>query len=248
VNMNMIDKRLPLALASALLLSSPSILHAQSMSFGGSPGSFTNFNFPIISPSFSRHVLNIARNDKVSATPPSNAPVDLSVGSDAALSARARASFMADINRGANNALVRGIADSFNHRNVRSQFGEAIAPYGLRETDLADICAAYYVAMWMIANQSVLPNRAQVQAVSRQIHGLLIEQGAHVDVVQRQLGAEEIMYKTVWAIDLRQQTQASGDEQIRQQFADVVWNMFKQQQDLDLRALLLTDKGFMPKK
>jgi len=67
-------------------------------------------------------------------------------------------------------------------------------------------------------------------------------------VVQRQLGAEEIMYKTVWAIDLRQQTQASGDEQIRQQFADVVWNMFKQQQDLDLRALLLTDKGFMPKK
>ncbi|OJY72010.1 MAG: hypothetical protein BGP09_24970 [Rhizobium sp. 60-20] len=155
---------------------------------------------------------------------------------------------MADINRGANNALVRGIADSFNHRNVRSQFGEAIAPYGLRETDLADICAAYYVAMWMIANQSVLPNRAQVQAVSRQIHGLLIEQGAHVDVVQRQLGAEEIMYKTVWAIDLRQQTQASGDEQIRQQFADVVWNMFKQQQDLDLRALLLTDKGFMPKK
>ncbi len=58
-------------------------------------------------------------------------------------------------------------------------------------------------------------------------------------------GAEEIMYKTVWLIHLRQEAQRLADQQAQQQLADVTWQAFKRDQALDLRATRLTDAGLV---
>ncbi|GGF06506.1 hypothetical protein GCM10011611_10030 [Aliidongia dinghuensis] len=231
--------------ALSLLLAMPVPAHAQALAFGGSPGSFANFNFPIISPQLSRNILQRAAGPDKAVHSARGTTVDLTVGNDPAVSARARQAFLDDIHRGASNGLTRQIELSLQQQDVRSQFGLAISPYGLHLNDLADVTAAYYVAMWMAANQAPPPTKPQVQAVGGQLHEVLAEQGIHLDPVQRQLGAEEIMYKTVWLIHLRQEAERLADQRARQQLADVVWQAFKRQQNVDLRATLLTDAGLV---
>ncbi len=235
----------------ALSIAVATDVQAQSVGFGGSPGSFTTFNFPIISPQFSRHVLQMSpdrnkpANRNNGAQPARGSQSDLVVGHDATVSARARQAFLDDIRRGESNGLTRQIELSMQQRDVRSQFGEAISPYGLRPDNLADVCAAYYAAMWMTANRAPLPTRSQVQALSRQIDGAFLAGATQLDAAQRQQGAEEIMYKTVWLIHLRQEAQRLADQQAQQQLADVTWQAFKRDQALDLRATRLTDAGLV---
>jgi hypothetical protein len=179
------------------------------------------------------------------AQPSRTTPVDLSVGDDPALSARAKEAFLADIHRGANNGLTGQIELSLQQRNVRSQFREATSPYGLSLDTLPDICAAYYAVMWMIANQAGLPTRPELQGLSRQLRGVFAEENVQLDAARRQLGAEEIMYKTVWLIHLRQEAQHLGNQRAQQQLADIAWQALKREQNLDLREVRLTDAGLV---
>ena len=213
--MHMIGKRLAnLYSVLALILTMSTEVHAQAMGFGGSPGSFISFNFPIMSPQFSRHVLQTAKGGKTAQPAPATS-VELSVGDDPALSACAKEAFLADIHRGANNGLTGQIELSLQQRDVRSQFSEAVSPYGLSLDTLPDICAAYYAVMWMIANQAGLPTRPELQGLRRQLRGVFAEENAQLDAARRQLGVEEIMYKTVWLIHLRQEAQHLGNQKKR---------------------------------
>src|SRR5579883_1554395 len=168
---------------------------------------------------------------------------DQSVGDDPRISAQVKEAFLSDL-RQRNPAIAAQMEASFNRRDVRLQFNEAIAPYGLHSDNAIDVVAAYLTAMWMAANQAPLPSTSQVQGVSRQLRDEMSAQSRPSSPAERQRNAEVLMYETVWLIDLRQQAQRQNNRLALQQLADTVEQKFRAG-NVELRALRLTDAGLI---
>ncbi|HNR90898.1 MAG TPA: hypothetical protein PKO41_00600 [Dokdonella sp.] len=181
------------------------------------------------------------------SVPPSYPRDDFRVSFAPEVSSAVRHDYIAAIAR-STNPRVASELDNFYARNpVRSQFEIAIRPYGLRSDDLADIAAAHLVVMWMTANDAALPDVRQVRGVQAQVQRQMASSGAatpHAD--QRQRIAEALMYQTVTLIKVREQAQAERAVAQLASLADSAQATMARQ-DVDLRGMVLTDEGLVPR-
>lgn len=185
--------------------------------------------------------------ERVSSAPARYPRDDFRVVFAPAVSSAVKREYIASIER-STNARAAGELDAFYSRNpVRSQFDIAIRPYGLRSDDLADVAAAHLVVMWMTANDARLPDAAQVRGVQAQVQRQMASSGAATPRAEdRQRIAEALMYQTVTLIKVREQAQAESSTAYLRQLADSAQAMMASQ-DVDLRAMQLTEDGLVPR-
>lgn len=160
--------------------------------------------------------------------------------------------------------LRRDAAEAYIQRVTRSnpQAGAAIAkeiakndfsriyagivkPFGYRADDAADAVAAYTLLGWLIATGAPDPRPDAARAVREQIAQGLIREGKFANLKTRaELGEEmKLLFLTLHA-----GWQSARREGNLQQYSDGVVAMFKRFSGNDLRALQLTDRGFVRRR
>ena len=130
-------------------------------------------------------------------------------------------------------------------QDVIGDFARDMAPYGLRADDVADTMTAYWLTMWIIANQEPIPSVAKVRAVQNQVRAVMLQNPNVIQATatKRQQMAEVMIYETMIALGLLNNATRAGDLGQLQRLADSAYqNMLKQ--DVDLRDMQLTSSGF----
>jgi hypothetical protein len=164
----------------------------------------------------------------------------LTIAHDPRVSGELRNEVFSNIERATSADTARKVDQTLG--DIQTTFSRAVSPYGLHNDDFADVMAAYLVVMWMAANErTALPNVAQVQAVRAQMQRLY-SNGAQppIEIRQRQLVAETLMYETCLAIGTRE----NGSAQAIRNMADSTQRKLARN-GFDMRSLALTDAGLV---
>jgi hypothetical protein len=119
-------------------------------------------------------------------------------------------------------------------------YGGIVAPFGYRANDAADGLAAYTLLGWLIATGSGDPTPRQAQAVRAQIAARAAGNPSFANPASRAKLGEEMK---LLFVTLHSGWQSAKREGNLRQYADGVARLF-QSNDIDLRALRLTDQGF----
>ncbi len=158
----------------------------------------------------------------------------------AEVSKRVRQRFLNNI-RQVNPKAVGPLTTLFQRQSALSIFGKTVSPYGLQPNNLGDISSAYMVLMWMVANQSNIPQKDQISAVQQTMRPLIAKQFGRLNNAQRQETGEAMVYEILMALSAWDSTK--GNVQRRQQLSDQAHrNLLKR--GLDFRSLTLTSSGF----
>ncbi len=132
--------------------------------------------------------------------------------------------------------------------DVDDVFAKALRGQGLSPTNLADIIATNSAISWKIVNDAPDPSPAALHAISKRI---AVNLAANPTVARasdrdKQLFAESLAYQTVFAASSATSAQAAGNAaalaSLRQNLIDRFRGM-----NVNLTAVRLTDKGFVPK-
>jgi hypothetical protein len=117
---------------------------------------------------------------------------------------------------------------------------------GLRRGDVADAMAAYWVQNWQIANNVPSTSRTQVQAVRGQVYRSLGSnpQFARLDDAGKQEMAEVFMYNFVAQGSAFSDATSKGDRGLSNRLSDAAVSRFRNEMNIDLRQLKLTQAGF----
>ena len=177
-------------------------------------------------------------------TTPRSTPAVLRYSPSPAISQRIKKDFTKALAK-ANPQSAEDIERKLGQQDVLGDFARDMAPYGLRPDDVADVTTAYWITMWMIANQEPAPALHEVSAVQQQIRTSMLHSPKLVNSTEgeRQEMAEGLIYETMLAFgmlnnatpDAMKLTQLAGDAQR---------NMLKK--GVDLQSLRLTSRGFSP--
>lgn len=154
-----------------------------------------------------------------------------------------QAALAAYIERGksSNPKAAEAAERAMTHQDIGGIYRRIVAPFGLKDGNVADALTAYTVLGWMIANGRPDPSPSTVQAVRDQMTKRLVAvpQLSRYDPVA--LGEE---LKVSFVI-LHSGWQSARRDGGMGQFADGVAAMFARQ-GLNVRALRLTSSGFEP--
>ncbi len=168
----------------------------------------------------------------------------LSFQPSTAVSNKVRNAFIEALQK-ANPQSAAEIESKLRQQDVIGDFARDMAPYGLRADDVADTLTAYWLTMWIIANQEPIPNVDKVQAVQKQVRTVILQNNSVVQATDaaRQEIAEVTIYETMIALGLLANANQTGDRYQLQQLADSAYqNILKQ--GIDLRDMKLTSNGF----
>ncbi|WP_185965027.1 hypothetical protein [Glacieibacterium frigidum] len=158
-------------------------------------------------------------------------------------------------------ALRRAAADAFIQRTTKSDpaagkaiaaqlaqhdysrvYAGIVAPFGYRTDDAVDALAAYTLLGWLIANGAPDPSRADAAAVRAQVAAGLANDRRFSDPRTRAELAEEIK---LLFVTLHAGWQSARKEGNLRPYADGVARMFQRFTGNDLRAMRLTERGFV---
>lgn len=118
---------------------------------------------------------------------------------------------------------------------------------GLRPGDLADAMTAYWLLNWMMANRGS-GNRTQALAVKAQVQQSM--QGspavARLDDAGRQEMTEVLVLNFLVQHAVYDDAVRRGDQAMIRALGDAAVKRFRNEMQLDLRRLALTDVGFRP--
>jgi hypothetical protein len=170
---------------------------------------------------------------------------DFHVRFDPRISREVKDDYMDSIARANGAKAAQGLGSYYDRSNVHDLFQTAVAPYGLRGDDLADVTTAYVVVMWMTANQTGLPSAREVQGVREQMREVMFDGHSipqHAD--ERQRAAESLIYQTVTLIKVREEAQAQRNDRFLAHLADSAQASMARRQ-FDLRRLALTEAGMV---
>ena len=141
-----------------------------------------------------------ARNAASSSNPPTtpDSLQALRFQPSVAVSQRVRDEFIEALQK-ANPQSAVEIERKLQQQDVIGDFSRDMAPYGLRADDVADTMTAYWLTMWIVANQEPIPAVAKVSAVQDQVRAVMLQ---NPNVVQataetRQQMAEVMIYETM---------------------------------------------------
>ena len=179
------------------------------------------------------------------ATAPPSQFERLRFSSSPEVSRRVKAEFTRALVR-ANPQATEEIERTLGQQDVIGDFARDMKPYGLRADHVGDAMTAYWITMWMVANQQPAPDVKKVAVVQRQIGAVVVQNSkiANSTDSQRQEIGEALIYETMLAFGML--NGASGDAAKLKQLADDAQrNMLKQ--GINMRGLKLTADGFTPR-
>lgn len=164
---------------------------------------------------------------------------------DTSVSVRVKEQFKTAVQR-ADPAKADHIARVLKAQDVLADFDRDMAPYGFRSNNIADAMSAYWIVMWMIANQEAIPTRKRVAAVHQQVtQNMLSNQMlAKATIEQRQEMTEGLVYETMFALGQRADVERRRDYTRQRELAQVAHkNMLRN--GVDLKNLRMTSQGFV---
>lgn len=132
-----------------------------------------------------------------------------------------------------------------NSGEIQSEHARLLRQFGMNPDNLGDVMAAYWIGMWEIVNGRE-PNGREVSAAYRQLQAIFVSnpQLASLSDADKQRTAETLGNMMMFGYIAYIQLKNSGDSAGLQQLQQDVYG-FTKQQGLDLRALNLTDRGFV---
>lgn len=172
------------------------------------------------------------------------ASIDTRFGFDRSVSADVKNDYIDAIARSSGERPASGLRSYYDSNNVRDLFEVAIAPYGLRSDDLADIAAAHMVVLWMTANDVPPPGKAEVLGVRDQVRAQMADGALPRSGIERQRIGEALMYQTVTLIRVRETAQQGRETAYLAALADSAQDSM-QKKSIDLRAMAMTPDGLV---
>ncbi len=163
---------------------------------------------------------------------------------DPLISKRVKEEFTAAVQE-ADPGKAAHIANVMASSDVLGDFDRDMAPYGFRSNNVADAMSAYWITMWMIANQKAVPTRKRVAAVRAQVTGNMANNPmiAKASLEQRQEMAEGLVYETMFALGQRADVERKRDRQRQRELANATQtNLLKN--GVDMQNLRITSTGF----
>jgi hypothetical protein len=164
---------------------------------------------------------------------------------DSAISRRVKEEFKTAVQR-ADPAKADHIARVLKAQDVLADFDRDMAPYGFQSNNIADAMSAYWIVMWMIANEAAIPTRKRVAAVHQQVtQNMLTNQMlAKATLEQRQEMTEGLVYETMFALGQRADVERRRDYTRQRELARAAHkNMLRN--GVDLKNLRMTSQGFV---
>ncbi|TRW17358.1 hypothetical protein [Glacieibacterium frigidum] len=134
------------------------------------------------------------------------------------------------------------IAAEVSKNNFSRIYAGIVAPFGYRADDTADAVAAYTLLGWLIATGSPDPSPAAARAVREQVAQGLSNDPKFTNPRTRAELAEEMK---LLFVTLHAGWQSARKEGNLRTYADGVAAMFKRFTGNDLRAMRLTERGFV---
>ena len=165
---------------------------------------------------------------------------------DPKVSRRVKESFKKAVQRAdpGKSAHIERVLDG---QDVLADFDRDMQPYGFKSNNIADAMSAYWLTMWIVANNRAVPTVARVAAVRRQVTQNMLgnEMVAKASLVKRQEITESLVYETMFALGQRATAEREKDRQRERELAQITQtNMLKN--GVDLQRLRLTKQtGFV---
>lgn len=140
------------------------------------------------------------------------------------------------------------IDTTLRHQDVIGTFKADMAPYGLRADNVGDTVTAYWLTMWLVANQAPIPSKNLVQAAQAQVGKIVLHNKliSNKNDAQKQVVAETLIYETMIALGMHNRAIESGEPSQIRELSDAAYNNMLRQ-NIDLRGLNLTSQGFVTK-
>lgn len=168
------------------------------------------------------------------------APVSFTYQSTAALRRTAANDYVARVAK-SDSGAAQTIAAEFAKHDFARIYAGLVAPVGYRPNDAADVLAAYTLLGWLIANGVPDATPRQAAAVRSQIAQRVGGDPNFTNPSARARFGEDMK---LLVVTLHAGWQSARREGNLKQYGDGVAALF-QRNDIDLRALRLTDAGFV---
>ena len=178
---------------------------------------------------------------------PTPAVADTRYVPDRAVTVRVQRQFVEFLRRQAGPAGADAMAKVFASQDLLAAWARQAAPDGMRPNDVADAMAEYWVTNWLIARGSMDAPPAQVRGVREQVRRTLVTNArfAGLTPAQRQEMAEVVIYNTLVQGEAYRGAVTKGDAATWARLGDAAVARFRNEMGVDLRALALTDRGFL---
>lgn len=180
---------------------------------------------------------------------PAGAPLQTAYRPSPTVTRKVQARFAEFIAPRAGDAAARKVSAVIAQGDALGDWARIVAGDGLKPHDAADALAAYWVLNWMMANGGD-NTRAQTLGVREQVLGVLARNPAYgrLDDEGRQEVAETLMLNFLMQQAAFDDATQRKDAAALKRLGDAATVRFRAEAGVDLRALVLTDKGLVPKR
>jgi hypothetical protein len=140
----------------------------------------------------------------------------------------------------------RRVAAALGDRDPVRGWARIVGDDGLHPGDMADVVAGYWLLNWTIANGAD-SSREGAEAVRRQVRQMIVASPGfdRLDEAERQRLSEALMLEFLVEHAAYVDAVARGDRAAADRLAEAAVARFRAQLGVDLRALRLTDDGFV---
>ncbi|CAI9416972.1 hypothetical protein ANOBCDAF_03858 [Pleomorphomonas sp. T1.2MG-36] len=140
----------------------------------------------------------------------------------------------------------RRVAAALGDRDPVRGWARIVGDDGLHPGDMADVVAGYWLLNWTIANGAD-SSREGAEAVRRQVRQMIVASPGfdRLDGPERQRLSEALMLEFLAEHAAYADAVARGDRAAADRLAEAAVARFRAQLGVDLRALRLTDDGFV---
>lgn len=140
----------------------------------------------------------------------------------------------------------RRVAAALGDRDPVRGWARIVGDDGLHPGDMADVVAGYWLLNWTIANGAD-NSREGAEAVRRQVRQMIVASPGfdRLGEAERQRLSEALMLEFLVEHAAYADAVARGDEVAADRLAEAAVARFRTQLGVDLRALRLTDEGFV---
>ena len=168
---------------------------------------------------------------------------------DPAVSAQVQTAFVRSLERRLNGAQAEAIARNLRENDPVARWAGMVSGDGLHTGDLADALASYWVLNWAMANGGE-SSPEMMQAVREQVRWAVTTRPAlaRLTDADKQRMAEEAMLNFVYEVTGYLQARQAGNDAMLGRFAVGAETRFRQEMAVDLKSLVLTDKGLEAKR
>jgi len=158
-----------------------------------------------------------------------------------AISARVRHELLESLAK-ASRCTLQDVEAALGARDLHAEFASNFAPAGLRLSNLADVNAAYWGALWSVIHDAPALAADTLQALRGQLGRMWLANPVARRQDDRQAMAELMVYETVLALDQQRQAREQGPAAVSALAAQAHLNMLKRR-GVNLKAMKISPQG-----